>query len=461
MDVTKYKNHTTRRNLFLFAGNNAATGALYVIISGFFLTYGTNVYDLDILVLGVIMTLTRLLDAVTDPFIGVLVDKTNTKWGRYRPWMIVGSVIMNIAFVLLFLGADFGSVLGNYIWIIFTYVLWVIGYTFQTTVTKAGQTALTNVPEQRTKLNAISGIYQGGIFLVVYTLLIPLIKEYGGFDSRLSWQVLSYIMIGIQFFFTTISIFGIAEKDKPEFYIKKEDEEKPSIKQYVTLFKRNKALQMLIVAASTNKTALTMVNGLLVYFYFYVAQDVDMQSKVTPTMALSTAIGLILYIIITKRIGRKKEFLYASFAAIFYAPIAILLVTLSPTPTPFLPLALVFGLFVLFNSMTELNIVPMIGDASDYEYYMHGKNVPGMIGTAFSFFDKLFSSFATLINAAILSLLGYVSFEETLPNSTMFWGILLTITIVPSLGHLASVIAMKYYPITSELLEKINLKEEV
>lgn len=446
MKETTYNNQASLFQISSFAGNNAATSALSLIFTGFFLAYGTNVYSFNPFVIGSILMGTRMLDAFTDPLIGVLVDRTNTRFGRFRPWILIGSVIMNLSFVLLFWGKDWGSDTLNLLWIISMYILWVLGYTFQTTITKAGQNVLTDHPKERTLYSAITQLYGMFVLLLIYTIMVPFLDEFGGFSSAEAWRNLSVVMVGVQVLFTGLSIAGLWKKDTPELYLKK-NLSIPTIRDYISMFKNNKALSMLIIAASTNKTANTMVNGLVVFFYVYVAQDVSNQTKVTPWMGVAMAIAIILTTIYTNRIGRKRAFLKTSQLAFLFGPIAILLIGLSSTPTPYWILVLVFALFAFVTAATELNIIPMIGDTADYEYSLSEQFVPGMIGSAFSLIDKFISSFAGLFNGLILSLLGYHSFAETPPNSTLFWGILLTITIVPSIAHLASILAIRYYPI--------------
>lgn len=452
MTKKTYNNEATLFQISAFAGNNAATTALALIFTGFFLAYGTNVYSFSPITIGAIMMATRILDAFTDPLIGIWVDRTHTRFGRFRPWILFGSILMNISFFLLFLGYDFGSRTANLIWIIVMYIIWVIGYTFQTTITKAGQNVLTNHPKQRTLYSAFTQFYSMFLLLFIYTIMVPFLDRFGGFSSAEAWRNLSLVMIGLQLLFTGFALAGLWHKDKVEQYGKNHNEFRPKVKDYIKLFRNNKALTMLIIAASTNKTANTMVNGLVVFFYVYVAQDVSNQTRVTPFMGIAMAIAIVLTTILTNRIGRKKAFLKTSQAAFFFGPISILMIALSPVPTPFYILVIVFMLFAFLTAATELNIIPMIGDTADYEYNLSKQFVPGMIGSAFSLIDKFISSFAGLFNGLILGLLGYVSFAETPVNDTLFWGILITIATVPSIAHLASIIAIYFYPVDEHSL---------
>ena len=118
--------------LVLFPLNNGATNVYYVLI----LTY--------------IVTGMRVFDAVTDPIIGALMDKTNGKFGKFRPFMVIGSIIMAVSVICLYVFTPF--VPASMMWLRYAlfiglYAVWVIGYTFQTSVTRAAQAVLTNDPK--------------------------------------------------------------------------------------------------------------------------------------------------------------------------------------------------------------------------------------------------------------------------------------------------------------------------
>jgi Na+/melibiose symporter-like transporter len=449
------KNRASFWQLFGFAGNNAATNALFVLISGsMFLAYGADIYGYSTAALGLLAGGTRIFDAITDPIIGILVDKTNTKLGRFRPWIIAGSILSNIMFLLLFWGLKTGTDGGNFVLLLVIYVIWVIGYTFQTAISKAGQNVLTSDPKQRTTLNAISGIFTMIVFMtgmILYPILIPK----GFTDVAENWHNLALVMVGLQIFFTILSLAGIWKKDIPENYLTvASSTDTPKVKDYVRLFKNNKALQMLVVAASTNKVTLTIGQGLIVFFYAYVVLDPNMQSTVTPTTIIFMLLATFSVLAYTHRKGRKTSFTNLSWGAFIWGFVAIGLVALAPNN--FIMLVFVLGINSFFMGGTDLNVIPMIGDAADYENYNTGMFIPGMIGTAFSFIDKLVSSLGSVISGFLLAAFGFVSLTETEPTPLLFWGILITYFAFPALGHLASVIAMKYYPLDNEMMEKMH-----
>ncbi len=447
--------------IFLFGFSDPATNAVYLVFSSYFLLYATSIYGLSAALVGAIMMGTRLLDAVTDPIIGMMVDKTDTKIGKFRPWILIGSIIINIAFFLVFQGYKFGSDIANLIFLITFYCIFVIGYTFQCTVTKSGQTVLTNNPKQRTTLNAIAQLITMVLYMGLMVSIVPFMNANGGFGSVEAWRKLSVFIIFIQAIFTSFSFIGISAKDKPEFYnFKKGNNEKQGkdlkISDYISLFRNNEALKCLVVAASTNKIATTSIGGLGTLFYFYVTGDAMNQSRVTIFTLLGMVASVLIFTIYTNRVGRKKSFYDSSFVAMILSVISVILVAINPTNL--LIIIIIMVLKSVFDGGANLNIIPMIADAADYENYKTGRFMPGMIGTAFSFIDKVVSSLGSVLSGFMLTILGFESIDKTQHTTELFWGVLLFYFLIPGIGHLFSVLAFKKYPISKEFNEQMTLE---
>lgn len=439
-----------------FSFNNASTNAVYLVFMLYFLVYCTSIYGFSALLVGAIMTGARLFDAVTDPIIGLLIDRTNTKFGRFRPWILGGSIVSAVTFVLMFSGIKTGSATGDLALIIALYVAWVLGYTAQTACTKSAQTIISSIPEQRSMVNALGQLYTVIIYMFAMAAGMPIINSLGGTSVPAAWKAIGIIFAAVQLLFGLFTVLGLKGKDTAENYMKLDVPEKAKIKDYFKLFGKNRALQMLVVAASTNKIAQTMVGSLTVLFYFYVAQNQELQSSVPvmtmPIMILTT----FLVIPLIKKYGRKEMFSASSWGGFLFGIAAIFLVYINPSSMIWL--VLVTGInMILIAGTGDTNLISMIGDAADYHYYKYGKFIPGMIGTAFSLIDKLVSSFGTLIIGIVLTKVGFVNIDTTPQSSRMFWAILIMYFGLPALGHLFSIIGMKFHPLDKETHQKMIL----
>ena len=144
-------NRAKMYQLALFPLNNGATNVYFVLILSYVAQFGSSVLQLGMFA-SIMVTVMRVFDAITDPIIGALMDRTSTKIGKFRPFMIIGSVIMALSVIALYILTPLipeTLMWLRYVAFVLVYAVWVIGYTFQTSVTRAGQTVLTNDPNQR------------------------------------------------------------------------------------------------------------------------------------------------------------------------------------------------------------------------------------------------------------------------------------------------------------------------
>ena len=144
---------------------------------------------------------------------------------------------------------------------------------------------------------------------------------------------------------------------------------------------------------------------------------------------------------------------------LFFDPTAISLNNFGFTTIAFI---LLWCLKQGVNAISGNIVIPMIADASDYETYLSGRYVPGMMGTVFSFVDKIVSSFATTLVGFLLAFAGYAN---TLPQatdgiaargSTMFWVTMVAVIGMPMLGWIASLIALRSYPLDKKKMEEVQ-----
>ena len=435
-----------------FSFNNASTNAVWALISTYYLVYTTEIYGFPAVLVGAIMTGTRVFDAFTDPLIGVLIDRTHTRFGRFRPWILGGALLSAVMIVLMFSGIRTGSTAGDLVLAIVLYSLWVLGYTAQTACTKSAQNIVSSVRKQRSILNALGSVNTVLVQLAALVIVMPVVSFFGGIRQASAWTIAGLIFGGIQLLYALLSVLGLSQKDVPERYTKIEHNSNtlPRFRDYAAIFKSNRALQMLIVAASTNKITQTMQSGLIVLLFFYVARNPGLQGMVTSITVGASVLAMLLIIRPIERYGRKEVFTVSSWGGFIFGITAIFLISVAPE-NPIWLIAVASVYMVLIAGTGDMNVISMVGDAADYEQYLTGRFIPGMIATAFSLIDKLISAFGGLIIGTILTAIGFVSVSETAPSDILFWGTLIMYYGFPAIGHLCSIVAMKYYPLNKKV----------
>lgn len=468
--------------LALFPLNNGATNVYYVLILAYIATFGNNVLAIGTVFASVMVTGMRVFDAITDPIIGALMDRTNGKLGKFRPFMVIGNVIMAVSTIILYMitpsiPADMQWL--RYVAFILLYAVWVIGYTFQTSVTRSGQTVLTNDPKQRplfTIFNTIGSMAGMGLMQFLAPIVRANVADYSSADF---YAFLTPIGIVISIVLTILAIIGIWEKDNPKYFgIGGEKQEKTKISEYIEIIKNNSPMQRLMVAGAGCKLALSIATNTTVLCMLYGCMMGNYDGLYLPMMVLGYVFS-VPFFLMTVRTSQKKGqkaslMRYVSVALICYVGVlALLLLWQNGNPVWNLNLYDKNGitinlytiLFVVFFGVgygayysTADMPIPMVADCSDYETYRSGKYIPGIMGTLFSLVDKLVSSLSATVVGVAVSIIGL----ENLPTAEtpyapgMNWVVIILFCVIPMLAWLITLIVMKGYSLTGDRMKEIQ-----
>ena len=258
--------------LALFPMNNGATNVYFVLILMYVATFGENILGL-VGFASVMVAAMRIFDAITDPIFGSLMDKLNTKFGKFRPFMVAGNLIMAISVTLLYIVTpliDPAYMWARYVAFTLLYAIWVIGYTLQTSVTRAGTSVITNDPSQRPLLNIFNAV--GAILGMGVTNVLGMVLAGDNFmaDYNESWfQIVTPIGIVLSMALTALAVIGIWHKDNEKYFGIGGKQEKTKISEYIQIAKANKPLQRLMIAGGGCKLALSIATNITVLCMIY------------------------------------------------------------------------------------------------------------------------------------------------------------------------------------------------
>ena len=358
----------------LFLTGSTATSLAGAIVSGGLVLIITNFNML-------FAPLMRVFDGVTDPVLGGLMDKTKTRLGKFRPFMIIGNLMLSLSLVLM--TVVFRGVGNNLSWLrwvayILSYIIYVLGYTCQCAVTKAGQTCLTNDPKQRSQFviwNMIGmigsivlvNVMAGGVLtneaicpkgLIVHEVTggggmtaAQMVEEwiakginYSNIDvASLTGSNYTYLYgasYGIQFYnimvpfviivsavYTAMAVAAIWQKDRPEFWGVSQTPAK--IKDYIGIIKGNKEIRWRVLSSGLNKLASTVATSGTVAFLVYGCLMGDYNGLFIPFYALCFVFMGIFFLWGSNTAGRKGQkrgvAQFTVFALIFYIGVLIML----------------------------------------------------------------------------------------------------------------------------------------
>ncbi len=484
----KATNRAKFYQLALFPMNNGATNVYFVLILSYIATFGNKVLGIAMVFAAFMVTGMRVFDAITDPIIGALMDKTNGKFGKFRPFMVIGNVIMAVSVILLYMITPL--IPPNVMWLRYTlfiilYAVWVFGYTFQTSVTRSAQPVLTNDPKQRplfTVFNTIGSLVGMGVMQFVGPIIAG--DGFAG-DYNASWfRIMTPIGVVVSIVLTILAIVGIWEKDNEKYFGLGGKQEKVKISEYISIIKANKPLQRLMIAGGGCKLALAIATNVTVLCMLYGCMMGNYDALYLPMMVLGyvfSAPFFLLTVRTSQKHGQKKSLMtYVAVALVCYIGVLVMLI-LWKQGNPALNLTVYEGtlfksnfkftinlytiLFILFFGIgygayysTADMPIPMVADCADYETYRSGKFIPGIMGTLFSLVDKLVSSLsATVVSVALL----FIDVKD-LPTKTtpyadgMNWVVIALFCLVPMAAWLLTLWAMKGYELDGKRVKTIQ-----
>ena len=457
-----------------FALNNTATN-LYLFFMNFIAYYLTGYVGVGVVLASTLITTMRIWDGVTDPFIGYLVDKTNGRFGKNRPFIVIGNVILATTSLIMITVTHRLPEGVRFVFFVIVYMVYIVGYTFQCVVTKSAQSCMTNDPKQRPLFSIFDGIYNTILFSLLPILISGvLVPKFGGFNDQF-FMTFWLITAPISALFTIIAVFSIAAKDRSE-YFGTGKAIKVGFKDYWDVLKHNRAIQMLVISASTDKLAMLSQSNATVGVIIYAI--VCGNYALSGTIAAYTTIPTMLFLFfgvgfIATRLGQRKAMLFGTYGALVCCVLSIILFYVGDPTTLALPgnerfagwtfFTIAFMILTLcmkgFTFVSGSIVIPMTADCADYEVYRSGRYVPGLMGTLFSSVDKIVSSLGATIVGLLCAMVG---FSEQLPtvdtpltDGLKFVGVFSMFGML-IIGLLCNVVAMKYYPLTKEKMEEIQ-----
>ena len=437
---------------------NAFNGmAMYFLIG--LASYSASIgYGIATLVVGGLLTFTRIFDAITDPLLAFLYDRFNTPFGKVRPLMLLGWLVQSAGVFFLF---NAFSSKGHGIPVFLAcYMLYVVGYTIVNMTAQTLPALMTNDPKQRPTVGvwqtALNYITPMALNIVVYTKLMP---AFGGSFNQEFLNVVTWLCIALSFAGIVLVCIGISAYDKPENFVGTGKRERLKLRDMLDVLSHNKPLQSYIISASSDKIAQqassasivsTMLNGILIG-----------NMGLATTLSMIGMFPSIIFAILGARYAGKhgnKESIVAWTRYSIFANIAMIvffIVTRFTVGTTAISSTLLFKIcFIVLTfavngfamGVTTAN-TGFLADLIDYELDRSGKYIPAVVSGTYSLVDKIVSSFSAAIATGCVALIGYTT---TMPQPTdeattgVFWMTMFLRYGLSVLGFLCTLLAMRH-----------------
>lgn len=411
-------------------------------ISVFLAAFYTDVFGLSAAAAGTMLFITKIIDAFTDPAMGAIADRTQTRFGKFRPYLLWAGLPMAGAAVLTFTTPDLDQS-GKLIWAYLSYTAMMLLYTVLSTPYSALSGVMTADSQERTSLISIRFIFAFACGALVSRFTLPMVNFLGAGNEILGWQLTMLIyglcaaLIFLVTFLTTKERISPppAQKSSPVTDIKDLFDNKPWI--------------ILFILALTIMMTITMRGGSAYYYFTYYIERPDLISSYLFWQMIAYAIGAASAPLLTRHIDKARLLMSL-----------MLIVGVLSLLFFFIPKDMIWAMFTL-NILISLALGPkspltwsMYADAADYNEWKHGRRATAMTFSAATFSQKLGGALGSAIMLWILAAIGYVANEAQSGSSQL--GINILQTAAPSAFALIAAIVVSFYTLTGERLELIQ-----
>lgn len=422
---------------------DTASHFVWDMVGFWLLFFYTDVYGISAAAAGTIMLVARFWDMAIDPVIGVVSDRTNTRWGKFRPYILFGAIPYAVLAILTFTTPNFGEV-GKIIYAGATYVLLMTAYAFINLPYSALGAVMTDDTYERAGLNTYRFIAGFTGQFIVTGLALTLAEFFGGGDKAQGFQytVFLFSLLSLVFFFITFKT--TKERVQPP------KAQKDSLKEDIRNLFSNKAWVILALVGIISFIMFAMQNAAIAYYFkYYLGRENNVQwFNVIGTVALIVALPLSKPL--AKRFGNRNVFIGSSLiSGVFFMLIYLAGVT---------DLTMIY-VFNIIAKMAYAPAVPllwtMIADSADYGEWKTGRRATGLYFSAAVFAQKAGWGIGAAIAGWILAVSNFVANTEQ--TETAITGIKLLVSVIPGILYMSCALFMIFYKIdskTTDLMKK-------
>ena len=418
-----------------------ASNLFWQMFSIYIAKFYTDVFLLSAAAMGTMMLVSRIGDAVIDPLIGTIADRTNTRWGHFRPYLLWMALPMALTAIATFSTPDLGPD-GKLVYAYVTLMLMMLAYSAINIPYSALLGVLTPNSEDRTSASSFRFVMAFiPVFIIVKTA-IPLARFFGGSDiSPHGWQMTMVVYASIAVALFVLTFLMTRERVEPP------PKQETSLKSDVSDLFRNRPWVILCVVGIAALTCSNVRSTVLVYYFDYVVPNGKAYfGDIMSTGAAAFIIGVMATSSMSKIFGKRNFYIFSM------AVSALLTIGFYFIPPANIPLVWVgHALISLFVAPTAPLVWAMYADTADYSEWQWGRRATGLIFSAASFAQKFGWAIGGGGAGWLLAYFGYVPNVAQSPRTIN--GILLMTSFIPAIGAVIAIIALFFYDLDDRKVE--------
>ncbi|MCL4145921.1 UNVERIFIED_CONTAM: hypothetical protein GTU68_050235 [Idotea baltica] len=416
-------------------------------VGTFLFIFYTDVFGLDPVTVGMLFFAARLSDGISDIAMGLIGDRTKSKYGKFRPWILWTAVPLAISLVLLFSSPDF-SASGKIIYAYITYLFFTLMYTANNIPYGALMAVMSGNDKERVSIGSyrMVGAFGGGI--LVQGALLFLIAYFGNVDPSIGYSYSMRIMSVVLALLMFVTFYTTRERVLPL------KDQKTNLKKDFKDLLKNRPWWALLITALFSSSYNAIKQGIVIIYFTHYLHNQLLAASYLVGLMLVSIVGAILMTPLSNKYGKRKMFIYSLF--ISGAVISLLIFCDSTAVVLIFVIGLLSELIgAFFSSLTFV----MLGDVADYSEWKNKRRATGLVYSAGSTATKFGGGIAGAVIGLILGAFHYngqdvTSIEGAIP------GIKMLMSWVPGIVAVIGAGIMLFYPLTKKRMSEITSELE-
>ncbi|MGB4413552.1 MAG: MFS transporter [Paludibacter sp.] len=463
---------------------DGSANLIFQMMMMFQLFFYTDVFGIKATAAGMILLVARIFDAFVDPLVGILSDRTNTRWGKYRPWLLWTAIPFAVFFVLAFSTPDLGE-RAKIMYAGVTYILLMSIYSFNNTPYSSLGGVMTSDIKERTSISSIRFVTATIATFIVQGLTLPLVSKFGHGDAQKGWSTTIMLFAVVVVVLMFITFLTTKERITPPV------NQKTSVKQDFKDIISNGPWKAMFALTLFLFVTLSMWGSSMSYYFNYVVDkdalfsflrhfglvsDVgqsygvlhgflnafgliasDNSQVFGVGFSLFNMIGQIITLLgviflsgwLSGIFGKRNVFIFCLALTAFFTSLFFVI------PTDNIPV--IFTINIL-KSLAYAPTIPllwaMMGDVADHSEWVNHRRATGFVFAGIVFALKAGLGVGGAICGVIIDAFGFI--PNTTQSANSIVGIKLTSSLIPAFTFAIGVVALFFYPISKALNEKVQ-----
>ncbi|MFO7448150.1 MAG: MFS transporter [Ignavibacteriaceae bacterium] len=423
---------------------DTASNLYFQMFVNFLLFFYTDIFGISAAAAGTMMIVSRIWDAVNDPLMGIISDRTNSKWGKFRPYLLWMSIPLALAGVFAFLTPDF-DVTGKIIYAYITFTLVMMAYTAINIPYSALMGVISSNSLERTSVSTYRFVLAFVGAFIVQGLTLPLVNFFGGGDQAVGFPITmaAFGVLACILFYITFA----TTRERVTVPLS----QKTSLKEDIRNLLKNRPWMYLLIMSLFTLGYIIIRSGTILYYFKYYIGDEVLASLFMVLGTVAVIAGVACTQFFAKKYGKKKFYL------VVMGLTTVLTILFYFIPAEQIILIFVLHIIISFVMAPQAPLLwAMYADTADYSEWKNNRRATGLVFSAATFSQKMGMAVGGGLAGWLLAYFGFVANAQQTAGTLD--GIKMMMSFIPALGSLIALIAAFFYELDENKMKNIEME---